>query len=118
MILCQDFCLDILSELYGDATRLQLMYECDQLRWREHLLPKESLIFYTTFSKLGEHYFYNYCDSPQNMIDFNPGNGGSGQIDENERPKFYDKKAKKINSYWRIPSNLEILKIENPFLDI
>jgi len=32
--------------------------------------------------------------------------------------KFYDKKTKKINSFWRIPSNSEILKIENPYLEI
>lgn len=76
------------------------------------------MIFTTIPGKLGEHYFYNYCDNPKAMIDYNPTVGGYGsamKTEEEVKLHFFDKKSKKIDGFWRIPSNKEILKLENPF---
>ena len=34
LVLCHDYCQDLLARLYCDATRLQILYETDRLRRR------------------------------------------------------------------------------------
>lgn len=41
-VMCHDYCKDILSRVYCDAVKLQILLEIDTLRRRIYLLPRES----------------------------------------------------------------------------
>lgn len=74
--------------------------ETDRIRKRAYLMPKESFVFDLFPPSSGEHQFAGYREESKSYPkDFS--------ID------FIDKKTKKINKFWRLPSNSEILSIQD-----
>ena len=41
VILCHDYCMDVLARIFCDSIKLQLLYETDSLRKRAYLLQKD-----------------------------------------------------------------------------
>ncbi|CDW82479.1 UNKNOWN [Stylonychia lemnae] len=99
--LCQDYCTDVLADVYGDAIKLQLLLDCDQIRKRAYLLPKESLFIEIGPGEYGEFQCVNYQQENQNQ--------GIKQL------KFLDKSKRKIKKYWKLPSNKEILRLPSTY---
>lgn len=45
LLLCQDYCTDMVARACCDALKLQLLVETDSLRKRAYLLPREAHVF-------------------------------------------------------------------------
>ena len=45
IVLCHDFCMEMVGILCCDSLKLQLLTQTDQLRRRAYLLPKENCVF-------------------------------------------------------------------------
>lgn len=61
LFICLDYSMDILSRVYCDAIKLQILRETDTLRKRIYLMPKESIFLEIPSPKYGEHEFAAYC---------------------------------------------------------
>jgi len=55
LMLCHDFCEEVMGAVCLDSVRLELLQETDQLRKRAYLMPRDSMIFKLFPSENGEH---------------------------------------------------------------
>lgn len=60
LVLCHDYCQDILARIYCDSLKLQVLHETDNLRKRAYLLPRESIFLELLSPRWGEHQFAAY----------------------------------------------------------
>ena len=100
MGLCYQFCHDLLAKVCVDSVNLQTMMETDRIRKRAYLMPKETFVFDLFTPTSGEHQYAGYREEPKSYPkDFSK--------------DFMDQKTKKINSFWRLPSNHEIIQLQD-----
>ena len=60
LLLCHDYCWDILANICCDSIKLQLLLETDRLRKRAYLLPRDSMVLELCQPSSGEHQFAAY----------------------------------------------------------
>jgi len=60
LVLCHDYCQEVLARIYCDSIKLQILHETDALRKRVYLLPRESMFLEVFPAKAGEHQFAAY----------------------------------------------------------
>ena len=60
IILCHEYCMDILARICCDSMKLQLLHETDSLRKRAYLLSRDSMFLELSRPCSGEHEFAAY----------------------------------------------------------
>jgi hypothetical protein len=62
IILCHDYCKDILARICVDSLKLDILHETNSLRKRSYLMPRESSVFELGMPQTGEHQFAAYSE--------------------------------------------------------
>mmetsp|Transcript_20170 Transcript_20170/g.30928 ORF Transcript_20170/g.30928 Transcript_20170/m.30928 type:complete len:153 (+) Transcript_20170:476-934(+) len=65
LVMCHDYCQDMLARVYLDSLKLQVLKETNHLRKRIYLLPRESIFLELFPSQYGEHQFAAYNEDHQ-----------------------------------------------------
>ena len=97
MMLCHDYCEEMQGILCLDSLKLELLHETTEMRRRAYLLPRESMVHKLPFAKDGELQYAAYREEVK---------------DESYQTYFFDKEAKRIGSYWAVPSFAEVMAID------
>lgn len=97
MMLCHDFCDEMLGTLCLDSLKLELLHETNEMRKRAYLLPRDAMVHKLPMAKNGEHQFAAYREELK---------------DDSYQIKFLNDETRKIQNYWAIPSFAEILTLD------
>lgn len=98
LLLCHDYCSDVLARLCCDSIKLQLLDETDRLRKRAYLLPKDSMVLELFPPSSGEHQFAAYNEELKEGV-------------QRDQTLFQSKSDNRIQSFWRLPPNHEVTSI-------
>lgn len=101
IMMCHDYCKDILSKVYCDSIKLQILVETDRLRKRIYMMPKDSIFLDLFPPKHGEHFFAAYN---QDHIENLP--------TTKEGTVFYSQADNRIYNFWRLPTFQEVISLQ------
>lgn len=97
MMLCHDFCDEMLGAVCLDSLKLELLHETNEMRRRAYLLPRDAMVHKLPMAKSGEHQFAAYREEMK---------------DDSYQISFLCEDTKKIQNYWAIPSFAEIMQLD------
>jgi hypothetical protein len=110
IVMCHDYCKDVLARVYCDAVRLQILSEVDNLRRRIYMLPKESIFLELSVPRQGEYQSAAYREEAADAAkSSNPNH--KPLTDKSPVPAFFNQDENKVQSFWRLPTNTEILDL-------